>query len=469
MTSALAACSLAPTYHPPETPAPVAFKESGPWVTAVPGSAAMSADWWTGFGDTTLDGLEQRVQTGNPTLAGALGRYDEARGYLQQIDADALPTAGTNAQVTSDRQSNHRPLRGGGEPDFYAADTVSGNIGYELDLWGRVRNSVAAGRGQAQASADDIAAIRLSLESQVAMDFIALQGDDRQIDLLSDTVDAYVRAAKLTQRRFATGIASGIDTGESQTLLAEARAQLADTRKARALTEHAIASLVGTPASSFSLAPDTADLVVPVVPVGVPSTLLQRRPDIAAAERRMYAANRGIGVAKAAFYPQISLLGMGGVQNTALAGLFGAGNLIWSVGPSVSFNLFDGGKRRGQLAVARAGWETATAAYREDVLKAFQEVEDALAQTHYLQDQLAAEREAQDQATQVGRLSLNNYTKGALDYLQVVTAQTTALRVRRSVIDLRTQSLQATVKLIQAIGGDWRPDPHAPNPPQQGL
>lgn len=456
MLAASSGCSFAPAYHPPVAPAPVAYKEQGPWTPAEPASLSAAGDWWTLFGDATLDGLERRIGTDNPTLAGALGRYDEASAYLREARAGLFPHIGLDADITRNRQSDNRPLRGSNQPDLYPADTVGGEAGYELDLWGRVRNSVAAGRAEAEASADDLAAIRLSLQSRLASSYIALRGYDRQIDLLSATVDAYAKADAMTRRRFAGGIATGIETGQSGAQLAEAQAQLADLRNARALTEHAIASLVGTPAPNFSIEAAPASLTLPPIPAGLPSTLLQRRPDVAAAERRMYAANREIGVARAAFFPSISLSGQGGFQNTGLPGLFTAPNIFWSVGPSAVLNLFDGGRRRAQVAVARANWTQATADYRGDVLKAFQDVEDGLSQLHHLGDEAVAEDQAVTQAAQAERLSLNRYVKGAVDYLDVVTAQTTALRTRRQAIRLETLRLQASVGLIKALGGGWR-------------
>jgi NodT family efflux transporter outer membrane factor (OMF) lipoprotein len=457
MLAMLGGCSFAPAYHPPVTATPAAYKEAEPWTPAAPADLAGSGDWWTLYGDATLNGLEQRIGQGNPTLSGALGRYDEARAYLAEARSGLFPHIGVETDVTDNRQSDNRPLRGAGQPDLYPADTVGGEAGYELDLWGRVRNSVRAGRAEAQASADDLAALRLSLEGQLASSYIALRGLDRQAELLSATVDAYAKADAMTRRRFVGGIASGIDTGRSGAQLAEAQAQLADVENARALTEHAIASLIGTPASSFTLAPAYVDFTLPEVPVGLPSTLLQRRPDVAAAERRMAAANAEIGVAKAAFYPSISLGGQGGFQNTGLPTLFTAPNLFWSVGPSAVLNLFDGGRRRAQLAVTRANWTQATAAYRGQVLQAFQDVEDGLAQLHHLGDEAAAEDRAVQQAGQTETLSLNRYVKGAVTYLDVVTAQTTALRTRREAIQLTTQRLQASVALIRAIGGGWQP------------
>lgn len=455
LLATLAGCSFAPPYHPPMIATPVAFKEAGPWVTAAPGDLDPRGAWWTVFGDATLDSLEQRVDHDNPTLAEALGRYDEARAYLRQAHAGLFPTIGLSSDITDNRQSNNRPLRGANQPDLYPADTVGATASYELDLWGRVRNSIAAGKDEAEASADDLAAIRLSLESELASSYIALRGYDLQIELLSATVDAYTKADDMTERRFRGGIASGVDTGRSGAQLAEAQAQLADIRAARGLTEHAIASLVGTPASSFTAPVMTADLPLPAIPSSLPSALLQRRPDIAAAERRMAAANARIGVTKAAFFPAITLSGQGGVQDTGLPGLFSAPNLFWSVGPNLALNLFDGGRRRAQLAVARAEWSQSTAVYRRRVLQAFQDVEDNLAKLHLYGVEAEAENRAVTQAGQTEALSLNRYVKGAVNYLDVVTAQTTALRTRRQALILNTLRLQASVGLIRALGGGW--------------
>ena len=452
---ALAGCSMAPDYHVPATVTPAVFKENGPWVAATPGGPAALGHWWSLYGDSRLDALEARIEQGNPTLAEALARYDEARADLR-IDRSALfPTIGLAGDATDNRQSDNRPLRGSNQPDLYPADTLGGQFSFELDLWGRVRNNVAAGRAAAQASADDLAAIRLSLESQLALTYITLRGDDAQASLLSATVDTYQKADDMTRRRFKGGIASGLDIGRSGAQLAEAKAQLADIEAARAQAEHAIASLVGTPASSFSIAPATVDLDLPSVPVGLPSTLLQRRPDVAAAERRMAEANARIGVAKAAFFPSVALDAAGGFQNTGLAGLLGAPNLFWSIGPGAVLNLFEGGRRHAQVAAARARWDQATAAYRRHVLAAFQDVEDGLSQIHHLGDESTAEVQAVAMATQAEQISMNRYVGGAVDYLDVVSAQTTALRTRRYALDLRTRELRATVLLFEATGGGW--------------
>lgn len=455
--TALTGCSMAPQYRPPTIAAAPAYKETGPWAPAQPGEASASGrQWWSLFGDPVLDGLEEQIESGNPTLAKALGRYDAARAYLTEARSDLFPHIGLNGEFSRNRQSDNRPLRGANQPDRYGAETLGGDVSYDVDLWGRVRDGVAARRAEARASGDDLAAVSLSLEGQLASSYVALRGYDREIDLLEATVRAYARADTMTQRRFAGGIANGMETGQSATQLAEALAQLADLRDARALTEHAIASLIGTPASSFSIAPMPIALPLPQVPVGLPSTLLQRRPDIAAAQQLMFAANRRIGIAKAAFFPILSLGGSGGWQSMMMTDLVSAPNIFWSLGPSAVFSLFDGGRHRARLAEAKANWTEATAQYRARVLSAMQEVEDGLSSLHHLGDEATAENRAVEQAAQVERLSLNRYQKGAVNYLDVVTAQTTALRTRRQSIQLATRRLKASIGLIRALGGGWQ-------------
>ncbi len=452
--ASVAGCSFAPPYARPATSIPPAFKEGGPWRIAAPADTAPRGDWWTVFDDPILNGLEGRVASANPTLAGALSRYDQAQAYLAVAEAGAGPHAEIDASLTRNRQSDNRPLRSAGQPSFYGANTVSGLFSYELDLWGRVRNAVAAGRAAAQASDADVAAIKLSLQTEVATQYMRLRGDDQELKLLDDTVAAYAQADALNRRRFEGGIASGLDTSRSGAQLREAEAERDDVVASRALIEHALASLVGTPASSFTLAPAPVAFPIPATPVGVPSTLLERRPDVAAAERRVAAANAEIGVARAAFFPAITLGGSGGFQSTG-SPLFTAGNTLWSIGPGAVLTLLDGGRRRAQLAIARAARDLAADEYRATVLQAFQEVEDSLALSAHLADEAAAEDEAVRQAGITEQLSLNRYVEGASTYLDVVTAQTTALRTRRAAIVLRTRRLQTSVRLIGATGGGW--------------
>nr|WP_284698755.1 efflux transporter outer membrane subunit [Sphingomonas lycopersici] len=451
---AIGGCSMAPVYHPPVIAAPAHFKEDATWKPADQ-AAALPVQWWRLLGDVELDTLEQRIDTANPTLAIALARYDRARADLHEARAAGLPHIGVGANLTSNRQSDNRPLRGAHQPDLYGAETIGGAIDFDPDLWGRVRNSVAAGKAEAEASRDLMADVRLSLQTQLALTYIRLRGLDRELALLRQTVEAYNQADQLVQRRFTGGIASGVDTARAGSLLEEARAQVEDVRAARALTEHAIASLTGTPASAFSLPEAATIFALPAVPVGLPSTLLQRRPDVAAAEREMAAANARIGVTKAAFFPAITLGGSGGFQNTALAGLIAAPNLFWSIGPSIALSLFDGGKRHAQLAAARAEWAETTARYRAISLGAFQEVEDQLALLNHLGTEQAAEEKAAADAEQAQAIALNRYVKGAATYLDVVTAQTAALRMRETALSLETRRVQAGVGLIRATGGGW--------------
>lgn len=455
LAATLAACSQAPAYHPPIIAAPLAFREAGPWVPATPTAAADGHMWWRALGDPVLDDLEARVATDNPSLAEAVGRYDAARATLGEARSALYPAMGLGADIAANRQSADRPLRGANQPDLYGAETLGGSASYNLDLWGRVRDSVAAARASAQASANDVAAVRLELEAELAREYIALRGLDREKRLLARTVDAYAKADAMTGRRYAGGIADGIDTGRSGTQLADAQAQLADVENARALVEHAIAKLVGAPASVFSLAPADGALATPLAPPVLPSTLLQRRPDISAAERRMFAANRQIGVARAAFFPALGLGATGGFQSTALAGLVASPNLFWSVGPSLAVSLFDGGRRRAGVRAARAEWEQATASYRATTLGAFQQVEDALSRLHHLGDEQAAEDRAVTAASQAANLSYNRYIKGAASYLEVVTAQTAELAARRRALQMETAHLQASVALVEALGGGW--------------
>ena len=452
----LAGCSQVPAYHVPTSPAPEAFREAGPWTVAQPGGVAGA--WWMALGDPDLNALEARIESASPAYAAALARRDEAAAQLGIARADALPQVTLGAQPGYDHQSADRPLRSKQlpGPDSYGTNTLSGSVSYELDLWGRVRAEIASGRGNAAASADDAAQIRLSLEADLANAYAMLRGLDAQADLLQRTVDTYARADDLTRKRFAGGIASGIDTGRSGSQLADARAQLADVLAARARSEHAIARLVGVSPTELTITPAARSLNLLTPDAGVPSTLLQRRPDIAAAERRVYAANADIGQARAAAYPQITLGGSGGTQATTLGGLFSAANAIWAIGPNITLPLFDGGRIRSRIAFARARWAEQAANYRQIVLTAFQEVEDGLSDIHHYSDEVAAERVAADQAGQTARLSMIRYTKGAASYLDVVVAQTDELSTRRRLLQEETARVQAGVALVRALGGGWQ-------------
>ncbi|WP_070108034.1 efflux transporter outer membrane subunit [Burkholderia plantarii] len=451
----LCACSFAPTYHAPATALPAAFKEAGGWQTARPADRIARDSWWQAFRDPVLDRLEARVARANPDVAAAVARHDEADALFDQTRAGLLPTLGLDTQVSSNRASATRPLRGATQPDVYGANTIEAGFGYDLDLWGKVRNEVAAGRADAEASTDDLASVRLSLQASLASAYFNLRGLDRQQRMLADTIDTYGRALKLTLSRHAGGIASDLDVSRAQTQLDAARASAEDVRARRALYEHAVATLTGVPASSFSLPARLDAAHLPSIPAGIPAALLQRRPDVAAAERRVAAANARIGVARAAFFPDITLGLVGGYQSSGLGHWLSAPNEIWSVGPSLMLTLFDGGRRQAITDQAHARLAENGARYRSVVLRACQQVEDDLALTHHLGDEAAREQDALDAAERTLRLSTSRYRDGVVSYLDVVTAQTTELDTRIAMIELDTRRQLAAVGLIAALGGGW--------------
>jgi len=462
---ALTGCSLAPVYKVPVVDVPDSYKESGPWQPAAPADQRERGDWWQDYGDSTLDDLEARVDSANPDLAAALDRYAQSRAYAAETRAGLFPQVDAAAAATHNRQSDKRPLRSASQPDEYKDNLIGAQLGYEFDLWGRVRNLVAAGEATAQASAADLASVRLSLHAELANDYIALRGLDAQAKLLDDTVATYAKALDLTRNRFRGGAASGLDVARAQTQLDTARAQATDVQARRALLEHAVATLVGTPASKFSLPVQVVELSEPAIPAGLPSTLLERRPDIAAAERRTAAANANVGIARAAFFPSITLTAVGGFENTGGADWLSAPNAFWSIGPRAFLTLFDAGRREARVNQARAALDEAGERYRATALVAFQQVEDDLALMHLLGEEAKSEEAAAASAQRTLILALDRYRNGAVSYLEVVESQTAALQAQRTLLSLRDRELQASVGLIRALGGGWAPDEASGNSP----
>jgi outer membrane protein, multidrug efflux system len=461
--AALAGCSLAPPYERPAMPLPTAYKEVGPWTPASPADTAPRGDWWTVYGDATLDGLEQQIDRQNPDLALALARYDEAKAYAAEARASLYPQIDLGGTATANRQSANRPLRLPTGSNYYDDNLLSGSFSYEVDLWGRVRNLVAAGKAQAEASGADAASVRLSLEAQLADAYLSLRGLDAEARLLADTTKAYAIALKLTEALHDGGAYAGLDVDRAQTQLQIARAQEVDVIAQRALYEHEIAALVGEPASVFALSPLPQLPAAPTIPVAAPSLILQRRPDIAAAERRAAAANAMIGVTRAAFYPSIILGASGGFQNSGTTNLLGLADSWWTVGPALAMTLFDGGYRKAAVRASRDEFNEASATYRSTVLAAFQQVEDNLALCNKLADEAGEEAAAVDAAKKSEDLALTQYELGAVDYLSVIVAQTADLQAQSSEISIATRRLQASVDLIRAMGGGWRlPDPARP-------
>jgi NodT family efflux transporter outer membrane factor (OMF) lipoprotein len=451
----LAGCSLAPSYKPPAMAIPAAYKEAGPWQVAHPSDTLPRGPWWSGYNDPVLDGLESQVDGRNPDLAVAVADYDIARADVAEARAGLFPQVTTGASMDTNRQSERRPLRSPNQPTLYPSNTVDAEISYDLDVWARVSDEVATEKAAAQASAADLATIRLSLHAELANDYAALRGLDAQEDLLTQTVTAYQRAWNITQVRYDGKIASGMDVARARDQLDAAQAQASDVAAQRALYEHAIASLVGRPASAFSIAPKVVAISVPQIPVGVPSTLLQRRPDIAAAERRVAAANATVGVARAAFYPDISLSALLGFQDTGQAALISAPYSFWTIGPQLALPLFEGGLRRAQEAAAKASLRAAGDSYRSVVLSAFQQVEDNLSNLRLLARELRQEDAAVQAAKHVLDMAMRLYQDGASNYLDVVVAQAAALQAEQTALALQTRDVQASVQLVRALGGGW--------------
>ncbi|WP_049622193.1 efflux transporter outer membrane subunit [Frateuria defendens] len=452
---ALGGCSLAPAYKAPAVPVAEHYADTGPWVQAAPAAPLPREGWWRLYRDPQLDRLQQQLLANNPDLAAALAHYRQAEAFSAQARAGLFPQLGVGAAAQRNRQSDTRPLRGAGSPSYYDNYTLGAQLDYEVDLWGRVRNGAAAGRDDAQAAAADLAAVQLSLQAMLADNYLQLRGLDQQVQLLDQSMEAYRRALQLTQSRHEGGIVSGLDVTRAQAQLASAKSLWSQTQAQRALIEHAIAALVGASASDFHLAAETAAIELPAVPLGVPSTLLQRRPDIAAAERRTAAANARVGVARAAWFPSLTLGAAGGYQSTGWGGLVAAPNRFWAIGPTLLLDVFDGGYRKATVAAAKAATDAAGASYRGVVLGAFQQVEDNLALLDHLGTARGDQKDAADASQHALDLALDRYKQGAASYLDVVEAQTMALDAQRSLLDLTTRQLRASVQLIRALGGGW--------------
>ncbi|WP_114226547.1 efflux transporter outer membrane subunit [Sphingomonas ginsengisoli (ex An et al. 2013)] len=442
---------MAPPYAPPAVPTPAQFKEARGWQAAGM-NLAPAGRWWEIFGDPILNGLEGRIEAGNPSLAAAVARYDEARGLLGEANAARFPEVGASASAERTRISAGRPLSPGSSATYNEV-TVGPSLTYEIDLFGRVRNSVRAARAGAEASAADVAATRLGLQAQLASTYFEMRGLDARTVLLSQTVDAYRRAYDLTSTRHDGGIDSGVDVSRARTLLATARAELNAVAIERQRDEHVIAVLIGDAPAALTIPVADQALAAPTIPAGLPSTLLERRPDVAAAERRVAEANAKIGVARAALFPSLTLELAGGFQASSGA-LLSAANSFWALGPlSAAMAIFDGGRRRAGVRVARAQFDEAAANYRETVLTAFREVEDDLASQRLLAAQERDQREAAAAADHTRDLALIRYRDGAADYLEVATAQTTALDAERALVQVRTQQMTTAVDTVRAIGG----------------
>jgi NodT family efflux transporter outer membrane factor (OMF) lipoprotein len=462
----LASCSVGPKYSKPSVPAapayseqpPASFKETGGWKQAQPSDAAIRGNWWELFNDPQLNALEQQVGPANQSLKIAEANFSQARATIALNRAGLFPTISAAPQITRNRISGNNPtsingstLNGYGYANFVLPITVS----YDADFWGRIRRSIAAARAQFQTSAADLANAKLELESDLAVDYFEARSADLQKRILDDTVVAYQKALQLTQNRYEGGVASKAEVAQAQTQLDTAQAQDIDVTVARAQFEHAIAVLIGKPPEGFRLPVEPLAANPPAIPVALPTQLLERRPDIAAAERQIAAANEQIGIAKAAFFPDLMITAEGGLQSGSIVNWFTWPSRFWSVGPQLAQTIFDFGRRRAQVEITEAAYDAQVANYRQTALTAFQEVEDNLSTLRILEQESAKQHEATVAAENSLQLSLNRYKGGLVTYLEVITAQSIALSNERTEADILRRRMDASVSLIKALGGGW--------------
>lgn len=459
----LTGCMVGPKYVKPNVPTAPAFKETPPeykedhgWHTAQPADALPKGAWWQVFHDDGLNALEPQIQTANQTLRAADANLQIARSQIRVNRADLFPTVGVAPFAGAERYSANRPY-------FTAANANNGlgdiqipaDVSWELDLFGRIRRTINASKEEAQASEADLQNTLLSLQSELAMDYFEVRAADAQKKLLDDTVAQYREALRVTNNRFVGGVAPKSDVSQAETQLEAALVLAADIDVRRAQFEHAIAVLIGQPASTFSLPRAPLNTRPPAIPPGLPSELLQRRPDIAAAERRTAEANEQIGIARAAFFPSITLSGLVGFEGTSALNVLDRSSFIYALGPTLGQTLFDAGRRTGISQQAYAGFNAATADYRQATLTAYQEVEDNLAALRILANEADEQHRATAAAQEAEQIFNNRYVGGVDTYLQVITAQTTALNNERNDIDIMRRQMDSSVLLIKALGGGW--------------
>jgi multidrug efflux system outer membrane protein len=452
----LAGCNLAPTYDPPHTLLPDSYRGSGAFRVAQPEEAlSPRGDWWTLFGDEQLNRLEEQLIRENPNLEAATQLYTQARDLAAAAQSHLYPWIGAQALVSDNRESAHHLFSTTNVPQQEASNVIGGVASWEPDFWGAIRNRAHAQKRLAQASAADLATARLSLEAELANDYIAVRGYDVELEVLRQSIIAYQKAVEVARLRSQGKIASGLDLARALSELHSAQAQETETKLQRDLMQHAVAVLVNATPSSFSIAPvKEFTLTPPQVPAGLPSELLQRRPDIASAERQMAAANVEIGVSRAAFYPNITLGAAAGFEDNAF-NLLSLPNSVWSVGAGAMLPLFEGGLRRAELQRSWSQYAQRRDGYRSTVLASFQEVEDGLSLTQRLATEVVQQREASGQALQAQTISTMLYEDGLDNYLSVAVAQVQALAAQTAEVQILTRQMQASVALIRALGGGW--------------
>jgi len=452
----LAGCAVGPKYHRPSVDVPTTYKEVGNWKPAQPSELNLRGNWWEVFNDSQLNALEQQVNVSNQNLKAAEAQYTQARALVRYNRSNYFPTVTGGASVSRTRVSSHRPpqtsiFNGITSTDFQIPVDVS----YEVDAWGRIRKTVESYREQAQASAADLATINLSMHAQLALFYFQARTLDAQEQLLLSTVAQYEQALQLNEIRFQGGVGSEVEVEQAKTQLETTRAQAQDVGVLRSQYEHAVATLIGKPASSFTLASLPIETPPPPIPAGVPSELLERRPDVASAERLMAAANAQIGVAKSAYYPLLSLTGAGGFESGTITTLLQGPSGFWSVGAQAVQTLFDGGRRRAASDQAIAFYDQTVATYRETVLTSFQQVEDNLAALRILEQEAKTQNLAVVAAQKSLDLSIQRYKGGVTSYLEVTVAQSAALSDEVTAVSILGRRMVAAVQLIQALGGGW--------------
>jgi NodT family efflux transporter outer membrane factor (OMF) lipoprotein len=442
-----ASCAVGPDYRRPAFETASSYKEQTDWKPSEPNDAMSRGPWWNIFKDEELAALEAKVEVSNENVKAAAAAFDQARALVAQARAGFWPTL--SAGVGADRGAvGAAPTR------TTVSATASGN--WTLDIWGQIRRTVESDRASAQASAAALAAATLSAQGELAIDYFALRAQDQLQRILDDIVVAEQQSLKIAENRYHFGVAAKADVVTAQTQLLNSQAQQINAKIQRGILEHAVAVLIGQQPASFSLAPATLRIDVPTVPAGVPSTLLERRPDVAQAERKLAAANAQIGVAKTAYFPTLSLSGSDQYTNSTFAHLISVPNRVWSLGPQLAETLIDGGLRRAQVAQARAAYEANVAAYRQTVLAGFQQVEDEIVTLRVLEQQSVVEEAAVAAAREAETLTLNQYKAGTVPYSSVITAQTTRLNSEETALSVFSSRLQASVTLIEALGGGWK-------------
>jgi NodT family efflux transporter outer membrane factor (OMF) lipoprotein len=449
LAACLAGCAVGPDYQRPAVETPAAFKEAGDWKPAQPGDNVPAGRWWEIYNDPQLSALMAQVEVSNQNVAQAEAQYRQALALLQSARAAYFPTLAAGVSAS-------RGAVGGPPTPITKTDRVALNASWEPDLWGAIRRSAESGTAAAEASRADLAAATLSAQATLAQSYMQLRLVDAQRRLLNETTVAYQRSLDITRNRYTAGVAAKIDVVQAEAQLKSTQAQAIDLGVQRALLEHAIAILVGKPPAQFTLASADGFPAVPQIPLLLPSALLERRPDIAAAERRAAAANAQIGVAQAAWFPTLTLGATGGYQGSSFSQLMTLPNRFWSLGPSLALTLFDGGARSAQKEHAVATYDASVAAYRGTVLAAFQEVEDNLATLRILEQESLVQQDATRASADALELTNNQYKAGTVSYLNVVVAQATALAADRSNLDIANRRLVASVTLLKALGGDWR-------------